>query len=207
MEYHIFYSNYKDTNSDIVIWDNGQGEFFKVMFNQNGAIIVGFDHESELSPYSFEPLRLYDENLIKDVPESLKDIFNIMFDDFETLKYQMTYCIWREYKDDRWEIGDLDYDVIHSYKTTYDNATYSNDGSEEAIFFFDGKYESYLEWVNYNYGCIENFTSEIFQHFTENKPATPELIENLKLDPPYYKKNVLESIENLKKMGYPVEES
>jgi hypothetical protein len=76
VEYHIFYSNYKDTNSDIVIWDNNEGEFFKVMFNEYGAIIVGFDHESELSPYSFEPLRLYNENLIKDVPESLKGIFD-----------------------------------------------------------------------------------------------------------------------------------
>jgi hypothetical protein len=55
---------------------NGQGDDFFILFNNSGAIIKGFDHESPMSPYAHKPKRVW-PGVLDDVP----DVFRSFLDE------------------------------------------------------------------------------------------------------------------------------
>jgi hypothetical protein len=59
-EYRYFSFDSKwDLNEMMASMRNGQGDDFFILFNNNGAIIKGFDHEAPMSPYAHQPKRVW----------------------------------------------------------------------------------------------------------------------------------------------------
>jgi hypothetical protein len=50
---------------------NGSGADYSIAFSPAGAFIRGFDNESVISPFSFDPPRLW-PGLVNDVPETFR---------------------------------------------------------------------------------------------------------------------------------------
>jgi hypothetical protein len=67
--YYSFDSKW-DLNEMMASMRNGQGDDFFILFNDNGAIIKGFDHESPMSPYANDPKRVW-PGVLDEVPDVL----------------------------------------------------------------------------------------------------------------------------------------
>src|SRR5262245_65269722 len=66
---------------------NGQGDDFFILFNNSGAIIKGFDHESPMSPYAHKPKRVW-PGVLDDVP----DVFRSFLDEPAFTIEDTTFC-------------------------------------------------------------------------------------------------------------------
>jgi hypothetical protein len=83
---------------------NGSGDDWYCWFGAAGAAIVGFDHESDMSPYHEDPPELW-PGLIEPVPEAFREPV------LEEAAFEIsdsTFVIWRESGDDSWYAADID---------------------------------------------------------------------------------------------------
>ena len=73
---------------------NGSGDELRVWFGPMGCVIVGFDHESPMSPYAQVP-EVW-PGVLEGIPEPLWDAFpdRRVLHDPETFD-DITFCIWR----------------------------------------------------------------------------------------------------------------
>lgn len=170
-------------------WDDGEmmasmrdgcGNDYSVLFNSNGAIIKGFDHESVMSPYANKPKKVW-KGVLDDVPKEFEDFLSEPAFEIE----DTTFCIWRKYTDASWQIGEIDYPSEEN-----------PDGLEELLFAFDGEPETYKNFAD-EYYEIEIPLSAI-KSIYEHKLLTDELVKTLNEDI---------SVEKLRKdideIGYP----
>ncbi|UUZ82514.1 hypothetical protein LJK88_50660 [Paenibacillus sp. P26] len=99
LRYHRYVQG---SNSDV--WmakiDNGSGNHFMILFSSKGTIIKGFDHESELSPYAQDEHEVW-PGIYESVPHELLSLL----DDDAVEKNDVTFCIWHEPNDVRWQKG------------------------------------------------------------------------------------------------------
>lgn len=91
-------------NIDLAKYDNGGGDYFFTLFYEDSAIIKGFDHESEISPYFNEENRVW-PGIYQNVPEKL---LNILRDD-SLKKDEVTFCYWRSESDQIWNQGPVEF--------------------------------------------------------------------------------------------------
>ena len=143
---------------------NGQGDDFFILFNNNGAIIKGFDHEAPMTPYAHKPKRVW-PGVLDDVP----DVFRDFLDEPAFTIEDTTFCFWRRMEDPCWSIGNI------AYPKGSDP-----DGSDQLLVMLDGKPETYREFAEEYYErdiplfAIEN----IYMH----QPLTDEIIASLNPD-------------------------
>ena len=83
---------------------NGSGDGYFILFNQYGAIIKGFAHESLMSPWGSESEQVW-PGVLDEVPSEFQSFlqepaFSIT---------EATFCIWRRSDDEAWKIGEIDY--------------------------------------------------------------------------------------------------
>jgi hypothetical protein len=185
----------------LYFWENGSGDFFRIIFNKYGAMIVGFNHESNMSPWGGKNEILGREisvwpGLIDKVPWEFSEYLKLFIYHGYKL-YSITYCIWRKYSDNSWKIGNIEFDKIIA---PFDP---DPDGSEEALFFLNGQPEAYLEFAE-THG--EKFIDEIakgdIKYILDNKPLNEALIK--KINPNLDLETIRADIE---KIGYPIEEN
>jgi hypothetical protein len=162
----------KWNNNDILAsFYDGCGNYFKIYFNKDGAIIIGFDHESEMTPYKNDPPELFDRKLIESVPSEFEPAFHTNLE-CEEFSEELTYCIWRKYSDEAWKTGNIDFDnLVEKFGN-------DPDGSEFQLFLIEGTPESFLEWAKIQIDCDFDLDKEIIKHFIENKPVTEEILIN-----------------------------
>lgn len=85
---------------------NGSGDSYSIVFSAAGAFIRGFDHESPMSPFGGDSDQLW-PGLVDSVPEVFADcVAEPAFSADDIL--EATVCLWRQEKDDRWHLGDVD---------------------------------------------------------------------------------------------------
>ncbi|MFF9392995.1 hypothetical protein [Streptomyces griseoluteus] len=90
---------------EAALMDNGAGDEFSVLFTPAGVLIRGFDHESEMSPYTTEDEQVW-PGVIDDVPATLRPLLDEpAFYDEGIDAPTITVCLWREIGDTAWRTG------------------------------------------------------------------------------------------------------
>jgi hypothetical protein len=143
---------------------NGQGDDFFILFNNRGAIIKGFDHESPMSPYAHKPKRVW-PGILDDVP----DVFRGFLDEPAFTIEDTTFCFWRRAEDSCWSIGNI------AYPKGSDP-----DGSDQLLAMLDGMPETYRKFA------VEYYERDIplspIERIYNHQPLTNEIIASLNPD-------------------------
>lgn len=140
---------------------NGEGDEYFILFNQHGAIIKGFAHESPMSLFANEPNKVW-KGIFENVPQEFKSFLSEPAFSIE----DTTFCIWRKNEDSKWQIGEIDYPKSKN-----------PDGLENLLFILDGDPLTYKEFAEEYYETEVDVSDikEIYEH----KPLTEELVEGL----------------------------
>ena len=171
-----------DGKSSLAVIDNGGGDTMHILFSNDGCIIKGFDHESELSPYAQEEFEAW-KGIYKDVPKVLLDLL----DDEAIEKDDVTFCIWQDKNHKVWQKGNVEIPEG------------CNDGSDymlSRIF----SVEDYIDWVKSYWELGDRLCIEEIKKVYNHQPITEEMIKKLNSD-----KNIKETKDELMKIGYPVQ--
>lgn len=180
-EYRFYSFNSKwDENEMMASMRDGSGDDYFILFNLQGAIIKGFAHESSISPFVNQPIKVW-KGILENVPIEFNDFLSEPAFSLEST----TFCIWRKFSDLAWQIGDIDYPKEND-----------PDGMNDLLGILDNNPVTYQKWAEYY------FEKEILlpsvEHIYKQKPLTTELVKSLNEDI---------SVEDLEKdieeIGYP----
>ena len=163
---------------------DGSGDDYFILFNLHGAIIKGFAHESPMSPFGNEPIKVW-QGVFESVPNEFQDFLSESAFSIEAT----TFCLWRRYPDSSWQIGDIAYPekldprtikAIQALQQTSD-VVYPTlddpDGSEDLLSILDGEPSSYHSFATYYFG--KEIPLSAVQHIYKHKPLTQEIISQL----------------------------
>ncbi|QXE34918.1 hypothetical protein KQY30_12170 [Streptomyces sp. GMY02] len=90
---------------EAALMENGAGDDFSVHFTPAGALIRGFSHESEMSPYGTDDEQVW-PGVIDDVPATLRPLLDEpAFRDEGIDVPRVTACLWWETGDTAWRTG------------------------------------------------------------------------------------------------------
>lgn len=200
--YYSFNSKWSESEMMASMRD-GSGDDYFILFNSHGAIIKGFAHESPMSPFVNEPIKVW-QGVLEKVPNEFQDFLSEPAFSIEAT----TFCIWRKYSDSSWQVGDIVYpeeldpqtiEAIRALQQTSD-VVYPTlndpDGSEELLSILDGNYSSYQKFATQYFG--KEIASSVVQYIYEHKPLTDEIIVQLNAE--VSKKKLQDDIEEI---GYP----
>ena len=171
-------------------WDRGKmtasmrdgcaNDYF-ILFNFDGAIIKGFDHESIMSPYANEPKKVW-AGVLDDVPSEFKEFLSEPAFTIE----DTTFCIWRRHIDSSWQIGEINYPDDEN-----------PDGLEDLLFALDGNPLTYRNFAEEYYE--QEIPISLIESVYLHKPLTDELVKTLNKD------ILIEDLqEDVEKIGYPM---
>lgn len=105
-EGEIHFDSLWDIDEKIAIRDNNQGAQLNIFFYKIGAIIIGFQAGCTMSPYNNDD-KIW-KGLIENVPDEFLSAVNSAHLEFDGIKH-ITYCIWKKYSDESWNIGEIDF--------------------------------------------------------------------------------------------------
>jgi hypothetical protein len=117
---------------------NGEGDFYFILFARTGAVLLGFGHESVMSPWSKE------RSKEKDGPTPFPGIFDgfpktIAYEktaaSFREDDSEVTFCAWWT-GNGPWRIGNVKFPKGKD-----------PDGSQGLLFILDGKPGTYAAWI------------------------------------------------------------
>lgn len=182
--------------------NNEQGDHWHLLFNSHGVILLGFDHESEMSPYSNHGIwpGMYD-GLPSEFQQALEEPA------FEANE-AVTYCIWRKNTDSSWHRGQIDFPFRTDDLLGYEFMKFPPyvadglDGSANQLTLLLEDPHLFWEWLVDSYEdpeSLEDIPIEAVNVIYAHEPLTQAMVETLK---PGLK---LESIrETLLETGYPL---
>lgn len=140
---------------------NGSGDEYFILFDSNGAIMKGFDHESAMSPWSAEEEKLW-PGIFDDVPDEFQSFLSEpAFSIQET-----TFCIWRKYLDSLWQAGRIDYPDEDD-----------PDGSEHMLSILDGRPSTYKDFAESYYEKSLNL--DAIEHLYRHEALTDKIVAQL----------------------------
>jgi hypothetical protein len=137
---------------------NGQGDEYFAAFSSMGAIIKGFVHEAVMSPYKYDPPRLW-PGILDQVPI----VFKSLLSDPAIRVMDTTFCVWRTYQSTSWQHGDIMFPEPPDA-----------DGSAYLLRHLDGNPHSYQKWAEGYYG--RDIDLEAVNHIYAHQPLTNEII-------------------------------
>ncbi len=177
--YYSFNSKWGE-NEMMASMRDGSGDDYFILFNSYGAIIKGFAHESSMSPYGNEPIKVW-KGILENVPIEFKDFLSEPAFSIEST----TFCIWRKFSDSSWQIGEIDYPNEND-----------PDGMDDLLIILNNNPSTYKKWADYYFEKEVSLLS--VEHLYQQKPLTKELLKNLNKD--ILIKDLQEDIEEI---GYP----
>lgn len=143
---------------------NGSGDEYVILFNEHGAAIKGFDHESAMSPWNSDPPVIW-PGMYDAMPAEFASFLNDPAFSMEAV----TFCLWRRYGDTSWQCGVRDLPEGED-----------PDGSARLLRLLDGESTTYQEFA-VNYHEVEVPITAI-KHIYALKPLTDEVVESLNED-------------------------
>jgi len=162
--YYSFNSKW-DKGEMMASMTDGCGNNFFILFNQYGAILKGFDHESFMSPWARDDKSLW-PGLFDGVPAQFAQfITEPAFDIPNT-----TFCMWRLNADNCWQMGAI----------SFPGQGGGSDGSEEFLSMFVGGPESYEEFARDYYE--KEVPLESIERIYRHETLTEELVKSLNPD-------------------------
>jgi hypothetical protein len=139
--------------------DGGGNEYFAIVRGDT-AILKGFDHESEMTPYIFDPPKVW-PGVLDEVPASFSDfVSEPAFSPADT-----TFCIWNVGLGNGWELGRI---------ARPDN---EEDGSESLLWMFDGGPNTYRQFAQ-DYFEVDVELS-LIEHIFALRPLSEELLRSI----------------------------
>lgn len=164
-EYRYYSFNSKWGESEMMAsMRNGSGDDYFILFNAYGAIIKGFAHESPMSPFVNEPIKVW-QGVLDNVPNEFQSFLSEPTFTVEAT----TFCVWRRYSDSSWQVGKINY-----------SEEKDPDSSEDLLSILDGKPSTYKEFADYYYG--RSFALSPIEQIYQHKLLTREIIEALNPD-------------------------
>ncbi len=143
---------------------NGSGDEYFILFNPYGAIIKGFTHESQMSPFATQAGVPW-AGVLESVPNEFKGFLS----EPAFLMESTTFCIWRKYTDSSWQVGEINYPLGND-----------PDGSEALLSILDEQPSTYKEFAESYYE--KRVVLSAVEHIYEHKVLTPEIIAALNAD-------------------------
>ena len=162
--------------------DNGSGDGYFLVFSKAGAFLKGFDHESEMTPWAFDPLKVW-QGVLDNVPDEFKAYVKEPAFDMEST----TFCIWHRTEDDSWHRGSIE----------FPDTTEDPDGSQNLLWMLDSNPRTYVQFAADYY---ENEISEAaVEKIYQLAPLTPDLVASLNPE-----LNWEAAIASAKEISYPI---
>jgi hypothetical protein len=150
----------------------GSGDGYLAAFSDAGAVILGFDHESPMSPYSAAPLRVW-PGVLDELPVHFADVVTQLPEFMDDHVPLVTFCTWREPQDDGWRTGEI----------SFPESAASPDGSEWLLaLLLDPRPEAYVHHQQ-AYGRLLPF--EAVKSVYHCVPATQAVIRQLNPEADY----------------------
>jgi hypothetical protein len=162
------------TGCDVGTWGDPAGNHCHFLFPPAGAVVLGFDHESPMSPHAFasgpDDFRpwpgVYDELPERFAELVRKNPFGESFDPAE-----VTFCLWNRSDGLDWKKGSIQYPG---------RVTGDPDGSGYILGRFRGYFDHFDNEMNELYG--RSFDADtLFQVFSD-EPLSPDDLRRLKPD-------------------------
>ena len=160
---------------------NGSGDNFFAHFSPAGCWLKGFAQEYPMSLFRTKP------NLVwLGVLEAVPAEFAACLREPAFSVGIVTFCIWRRYSDQSWQIGPIDFPVGHA----------DPDGSGFLLSNLDGRPETYWDWAKEYYEREVSLAA--VEHVYQHWPLTPEIVGQLNPD-----LSPADLIADVKQIGYP----
>jgi hypothetical protein len=161
---------------------NGSGDEYYICFNDEGAIIKGFDHESEMSPYANDQLSVW-PGVLDQVPS----VFREFLTDPSMPPEYTTFCVWRLNSENGWRVGEIE----------YPRSDAEADGSEWLLFALDGEPETYVEFAADYYETDVDLSS--VESIYRLEPLSEEIVKRLNSET-----TIHDLSEDIEEIGYPL---
>ena len=148
----------KSVNERMASMRNGSGDEYYLVFSPHGAILKGFDHEAPMSPWANDPAVVW-PGVLEQVPAA----FTSFLSEPAFSMGDCTFCIWREPDDRHWQHGPIAFPKGND-----------PDGSEGLLWMFDGKPETYVDFVSEYYEMTLGV--DLVRRIYAHEPLTPLLL-------------------------------
>ena len=129
--YFSFNNAWEGTAAKLGLMRNGEGDDWLLYFDDHGAVLKGFVHNSAMAVQSPWP------GLFDGIPAG----FSAFLDEPAFSRAATTFCVWRTFDDDGWQTGNLDFP-----------AGPDPDGSAALMSFLDGRAATYKRWADEYFG-------------------------------------------------------
>jgi hypothetical protein len=140
---------------------NGQGDAWFCVFSDVGVFLKGFDHESQMSPWSAQPPHVW-RGVLDEVPEKFKPFATEpAFSMADT-----TFCIWRGHDDEAWRTGHIEWP-----------SNEDPDGSDWMLSILDGDPQKYKSWAESYYE--RSMSLHLIDHVYQHRRLTDEFVQTL----------------------------
>jgi len=190
-EYRYYSFNSKwDIDEQMASMRDGHGDSYFILFTPNGTIIKGFGHKSPMGRYTSEHNHPW-PGILDSIPQE----FNTFLTEPAFSMDETSFCIWRKYSDNSWNIGNINFP-----RKEVENINFPKnddpDGSTELLYILNGDPKTYWEWSEWYYDRKIDFgiVESIYQH----EPLSIHLIEKLNPD-----LNLYDLQNDISEIGYP----
>ncbi|MEM7261232.1 MAG: hypothetical protein AAF488_04520 [Planctomycetota bacterium] len=129
-----FFPKWDGTSTRVGVHDNGQGDHLFAVFDEAGCFMMGFAHESEMTPWRTKPPKIW-PGLFDDIPEEFRGYL-------EEEAFQpdsATFVIWRAHSHPRWCTAS----IVDEFLPW--------DGSDDLLELATPNAELYREWAEENF--------------------------------------------------------
>ena len=140
---------------------NGEGDAWFCVFSDVGVFLKGFDHESQMSPWTTKPPHVR-RGVLDEVPAK----FKLFVTEPSFSMTDTTFCIWRGHDDDAWRKGHIEWPSGED-----------PDGSDWMLSILDGDPHKYKSWAEPYYE--RPVSLELINHIYEHGPLTDEFVRRL----------------------------
>lgn len=147
---------------------DGCGDEYHMLFNEAGAILKGFAHEAEMTPYRMNPPQVW-QGVLDSVPASFASFLSQPAFDLEAT----TFCIWCQAVETNWKCGKIDFPVGEHVQN-------DPDGSADLLVMFNGNPRTYQEWAEEYFE--QDVPWSVVQHIYMHRPLTEAIVKSLNSD-------------------------
>ena len=158
--YYSFNARWAD-GEQLASMRDGSGDEYYLLFTPSGAILKGFAHESDMTPYHVEPPQVW-TGVLDDVPQ----VFASFLSEPAFEREATTFCIWREHADTAWRRGNIVFPMRED-----------PDGSADLLAILDNDPRTYQAWAEEYYEHDINLAA--IQSIYRHEPVTDALIKSL----------------------------
>jgi hypothetical protein len=158
--YYSYNSKWGD-NKEMASMRDGCGDDWFLLFDENGAALKGFAHESPFAK---------DVSLISRIQKTVPSVFASFLHEPAFTMDRASFCIWRRFTDQKWNVVS----PLGGYVLP------EQDGSAELIGIFDGNPESYKNWATDYYEREVPLVA--VKAIYEHQPLSEQLVANLNPD-------------------------